>query len=159
MTLTCCDCNEDWEWANNRGPRPKRCPACSQLRLREQQRTWRISNLDKARAASRRHAANNRDSARSRVLQHKYGITSEDFDAVLTAQGGKCAICGGDPEGPSRRAHFDHDHATEEPRGVLCASCNTKLGWLESRMDQILGYLANPPARSVLNLEHNKEKK
>lgn len=42
------------------------------------------------------------------------------------ASGGRCALC-------ERRTELviDHDHATGKVRGLICAQCNTLLGWLE----------------------------
>jgi hypothetical protein len=55
-------------------------------------------------------------------LRRRYGITGADFEAMVQAQGGTCAVCDGKPE------HVDHDHATGEVRGVLCFNCNQALG-------------------------------
>lgn len=59
----------------------------------------------------------------------KYGITQEEYDARLLAQGGKCAICRTtDPGGRGNNWNIDHCHETGEIRGLLCWSCNTGLG-------------------------------
>jgi hypothetical protein len=56
-----------------------------------------------------------------------FGITLADFDAMLAAQGGGCAICGRSaPEGTS--LHVDNDHETGAVRGLLCFTCNGALG-------------------------------
>ena len=44
------------------------------------------------------------------------------YEALLTAQGGVCAICGKPPK--TRRLHVDHDHQTGRVRGLLCFTCN-----------------------------------
>src|SRR5688572_1964204 len=54
----------------------------------------------------------------------KFGLTAEDFWAMLERQNGKCAICNGDPNGQGR-LHIDHDHETNRVRGLLCSRCNT----------------------------------
>jgi hypothetical protein len=55
-------------------------------------------------------------------LRRRYGITGADFDAMVEAQGGTCAVCDQKPE------HVDHDHRTGKVRGVLCFNCNQALG-------------------------------
>lgn len=55
------------------------------------------------------------------------------------AQAGGCAIC---REPLTVTRHIDHSHVSGFVRGVLCASCNTKLGWYEKRKHAIEGYLA-----------------
>jgi hypothetical protein len=64
---------------------------------------------------------------RDAYLRRTFGITLEDFEAMLLAQGGGCAICGrAAPEGTS--LHVDHDHETGVVRGLLCFTCNGAIG-------------------------------
>lgn len=63
---------------------------------------------------------------RSAKLRHKYGIGIEEFEAMLEAQGGACAVCGSHPDG--RDLCVDHDHVTGQVRGLLCDLCNRMLG-------------------------------
>jgi hypothetical protein len=62
-------------------------------------------------------------SNRSGHLQPKFGITIEQNESRLEAQGDGCAICGrGEPPGASR--HVDHDHQTGRVRALLGGRCN-----------------------------------
>ena len=65
-------------------------------------------------------------------LRREFGITLEQYDALLKAQGGRCAICGGDQtratRGTTHHLCVDHDHRTGEVRGLLCVPCNAMLG-------------------------------
>ncbi|MGY1687715.1 endonuclease VII domain-containing protein [Geodermatophilus sp. SYSU D00867] len=61
--------------------------------------------------------------SRTYHLQRRYGITAEEADAMLAAQGGLCAICRTAPA-----AHVDHDHDTGRVRQLLCFHCNGGLG-------------------------------
>jgi hypothetical protein len=64
------------------------------------------------------------------ALRTKYGMSVEEYDKMLEAQGGVCAIC----KGPSKRKNglfdVDHDHKTGKVRGLLCHGCNTGIGLL-----------------------------
>jgi hypothetical protein len=67
------------------------------------------------------------------VLRH-YGLTITEYDALLSAQSGKCAICGM-PEtkkygrtGGDYRLAVDHDHDTGKVRALLCHACNAGIG-------------------------------
>lgn len=66
-------------------------------------------------------------------LQYKYGITPDDYQAMLDSQNGGCAICGITQtqvwkEGWNHPLEVDHDHDTGKVRGLLCSSCNVSLG-------------------------------
>src|SRR5574341_847409 len=58
-------------------------------------------------------------------LKADHGLTIEQFNLLVAAQGGKCAICG---VTPSKRLVVDHDHSTRKVRGLLCDNCNLMLG-------------------------------
>ena len=61
---------------------------------------------------------------------HRYGLTVEMFEKLLTEQEGKCAICKKELvlDGGKVGMHTDHDHKTSKVRGLLCAKCNRGLG-------------------------------
>jgi hypothetical protein len=68
----------------------------------------------------------------------RYGLTPDAYDALLAAQGGRCAICGTDDPKGSRVSKWtvDHDHACcpgakscgRCVRGLLCGPCNRGIG-------------------------------
>ena len=71
----------------------------------------------------------------------KFGITESEYEEMLSSQGGKCAICGGGPDTRWKMLAVDHDHTTGKVRGLLCMVCNTTLGRVESRFDNMMQYL------------------
>jgi hypothetical protein len=62
-----------------------------------------------------------------RKYEREYGITHDEFLAMLDAQGGVCAICKN--RNGKRAMNVDHDHATGTVRGLLCDRCNPMLGY------------------------------
>jgi hypothetical protein len=71
-------------------------------------------------------------------------MTPEEFLDLVLAQDGRCRICKTDqPGGYGNQWHIDHDHETGVVRGLLCSTCNTKLGWYEPRAWQIQNYLTS----------------
>lgn len=80
----------------------------------------------------RRRAGRKPDKVKNRVylLRGKFGMTMQQYDEMLAAQGGCCAICKDSQPGGPHKTHFmiDHDHGTGEVRGLLCSRCNTGLG-------------------------------
>lgn len=92
-------------------------------------------------------------SDRKYSLKTKFGLTLEQYDAMLARQGGRCAIC----RKPPRRINLavDHDHKKkgrpiDAVRGLLCTFCNkycvgnTK-GWTPDMFRRAADYLENPP--------------
>ena len=79
-----------------------------------------------ARNVARREACP--DERRANQLQHRYNLTLAEYDEILEAQGGGCAICGMTPEDNNRRLCVDHNHETGEVRGLLCSQCNLAIG-------------------------------
>lgn len=72
-------------------------------------------------------------SPRDRYLLERYGITQADYERILAAQGGGCAICRKKRARPTKKnpnpPHLpvDHDHKTGAIRGILCKRCNERL--------------------------------
>lgn len=64
--------------------------------------------------------------ARSSRLKREYGLKDDQYDAVLAAQNGRCAICQRLPT--RRRLAVDHCHSIRRVRGLLCQKCNLGLG-------------------------------
>jgi hypothetical protein len=76
---------------------------------------------------------------RSDYLARKYGLTPEDVEEMLAAQGGLCAICE-----EAEAVHVDHCHDTGRIRGLLCFRCNAALGQFDdvpSRLRKAAEYL------------------
>jgi hypothetical protein len=59
-------------------------------------------------------------------LKRKFGMTIEQYDAMLETQGGGCCICGRPPR-DDISLHVDHDHSSGTVRGILCFCCNNAL--------------------------------
>ncbi len=72
---------------------------------------------------------------RKKTLRHKYGITIEEYNEMLVDQNYLCKLCN-----KKKKLVIDHCHKTKRVRGLLCDSCNTKLGWLENREQAIMEY-------------------
>ena len=80
------------------------------------------------------------------AYKSRTGLPLAEYDALLVAQGGGCAICGNAPK--TRRLHVDHDHKTGEVRGLLCHVHNRRLwrGATAAELRRMAAYLDNPPA-------------
>lgn len=105
-------------------------------------------NRARARDTMRRLREADPEYTRRRALARLYGITLEKYDAMLAEQGGGCAICGATkPGGRGKYFHVDHDHGTDEVRGLLCHACNTGIGALADDVDRLMAAAAYLLAR------------
>lgn len=107
------------------GGHVRRCRTCRA----GSRKTWRASNREKQAAYQRRFSL------------ATYGLTEEEYDAMLHAQGAACAMCGKACR-TGRQLAVDHDHLTGRVRGLLCMACNQALGVFEAIQDRARGYLA-----------------
>ena len=100
----------------------------AEVRARNQK--YRDDNRDKVRESNRRSEALRKPQAKGRMLKWCFGIGVDEFNSILSCQGGKCAICGDflDSSTKSLTPHVDHDHKTSKIRGILCGHCNFALG-------------------------------
>jgi hypothetical protein len=80
----------------------------------------------------------NPDIRRRYALKSTYGLTIEQYDFILESQGNCCAICKTDTPNGKGRFHVDHDHATNEVRGLLCHHCNLALGNFKDNVSTLL---------------------
>lgn len=113
-----------------------------------------VSGVRKPRCAShaRAHTKRAKERNHGRMIERTYSLTSEQYDLLYTAQGGRCAICQV-ATGKVRRLAVEHDHLTGEVYGLSCGPCNLTLGRLGRKIDayvRIINYLNDPPARRVL---------
>lgn len=66
----------------------------------------------------------------------QYGLTIEEYEEMLSAQGGVCAICGKLPD--KYRLAVDHNHETGKVRGLLCIPCNRGVGIFQDSSELLI---------------------
>lgn len=113
------------------------CKACVTRKTRD----WAAKNAATFDAQKRRS-----------YLMKKYGITLDEYEAILASQGGVCAICHNPPSDPRGfKMHVDHDHGTGRVRGILCGSCNSGLGQFKDNVRRLASAIVYLQRRSPLN--------
>lgn len=133
---------------------------------------WRLNNRERLNAykrqwyaqraeTERKHSADYRRANREKVLlglkdyhrKRRYGVTPEMYAAKLKAQKGGCAVCGKPETGKRKNGtvlslSIDHNHSTNQIRGLVCQACNVLIGSLErvrqrdERLRKAVAYLA-----------------
>ena len=72
-------------------------------------------------------------------IKYQLGLSWEQVQEVTSP--GKCEVCGS-----TDRLCIDHDHQTDEVRGLLCHNCNTALGLVGDNVEtlsKLITYLNN----------------
>jgi hypothetical protein len=120
---------------------------------KEAKLAWDKANPEKRKQNHERFKTKRPDYFVNKHLKSSYGITVDDYNAILTVQNHKCAGCGiEDTKAPRNKLYVDHCHKTNNIRGLLCQHCNTALGMVKDNPDTLLNLI------SYLR-EHNFTKK
>ena len=98
---------------------------------------WARANRTKDRKSKKKWQDSHPASLRNRQLKHKYGITLEEYNALLLKQNGVCAVCKTPPLA-GKVLNVDHDHKCcvgrngkscgKCVRGLIHQTCNLMLG-------------------------------
>jgi hypothetical protein len=109
----------------------KRRHAANPEPARARARRWNRDNPQrvKQRMEEYRRSGKKSVSDRASYLKRKFGMTQADYESMLAAQGGGCAICGRLPR-DDISLHVDHDHVTGRIRALCCFPCNNAIGLL-----------------------------
>lgn len=99
----------------------------------------------------REYARRRGNPEKARTIRRKaqyatFGMTVDQWDAMLERQGGSCAACGGRPTTEGRTFAIDHDHECcpgnyscgNCVRGLLCNQCNVALGLVRDDPDRLM---------------------
>ena len=122
------------------------CAECGRERDRQRQK-------EREQAIARSPELKNRHQRyeRGTRLQRTYGLKRGEYEQMLDAQHGLCAVCE-KPETTVRRGvlmrlSVDHNHTTGRKRGLLCNCRNRAIGLLKDDIDllrKMIAYLTEP---------------
>ncbi len=101
-------------YKHSKDNKKSRCKACQKLYNDE----WYATNIEKKAETSRWWN-----------IENKYGLSKEEYLAILKAQNNCCKICHLSSEKNLHNyLYVDHCHTSLKVRGLLCKSCNSLLG-------------------------------
>lgn len=95
-----------------------RCKFCLTKRRRPYHKGWRKDNKAPFKEWERQ-------------MIRSYGIDANEYHRMLKNQNGVCKICG---KTEKRRLSVDHNHQTQQVRGLLCRICNSVLGFVNEEI-------------------------
>lgn len=143
-TATCARCEETKaiiDFPRDRTRKSGRYPYCKTCNSAKVKAQWEV-----LRTTPEGRAVIRRTSWRTRL--RTYGVSEEQYFALLASQNGVCAICSR-PETHRNRdcvkpLTVDHNHVTGQVRALLCHHCNCVLGLARedpSTLDAAAAYL------------------
>jgi hypothetical protein len=142
----CQSWDDIWTFVSDVGERPS---DRHRLRRKDQYLPWGPENffwqesvqsesakLDRNKYA-RNWRAKNAFHVKDQDMRRRYGIGLKEYDAILEAQGGGCAICKTKQGDDYYRLAVDHCHDTMKVRGILCSACNRAIGGFKENLGLI----------------------
>jgi hypothetical protein len=84
-----------------------------------------------------------RSRLKSNSHRRSFSFLSDEYDRLFKLQDGFCAYCGQLETATNKKSGLvlalavDHNHATGEPRALLCRSCNIAFGFMEENPERI----------------------
>lgn len=113
-------------------------------KMNQRSKKWRDENPEKYKDTLRKWKSKNINKKwsldkKSHLWTH-YRLSIEDYQKILNEQNNSCKICK-----KVTRLYVDHDHSCCSQkttcgncvRGLLCPSCNTLVGYLETKKDLV----------------------
>ncbi len=111
-----------------------RCKICRAA----QTKRWTVANPEKVKISNDNNKPKRKvyysspegvESSRRAHLKRMYNLTLEEYQQKLEQQEGKCKICGRTEMNYKNKVLcVDHNHETNEIRGLLCGLCNSGIG-------------------------------
>lgn len=109
------------------------CKACCHAGRRK----WHELNTTAEVARVAKWRAENPRKVMDAELRRRYGIGADDYDRLLEAQRGACAICRV-PFSECGAPHVDHCHGQGSVRGLLCSPCNRGVGHFKDEPERLM---------------------
>lgn len=100
-------------------------------KIKETDRKYYRKHRKERSCQARKYYKKHRERIRLKHIFDAYSLTPEMYETLFIGQDFKCNICEREVFPYTREVHVDHNHATRRVRGILCFTCNIKLGWFE----------------------------
>ena len=114
------------------------CKDCAKVYAKE----YREKNYTKVRevqkASYQKYQEKYKKRADVRRIERDYGLSEEDYQALIKKQNNRCAICDKTGGFGLEKLVIDHCHKSGKVRGMLCRLCNTSLGGFRDNEEQLM---------------------
>lgn len=110
-------------------------------KLLKQAKIYRDTHKEERYNYNKNWVLSNKEKAIDNQLRIKYGIGLIEYNKKKEEQNNCCQICNRHESEFKRRMCVDHNHETNEVRGILCNHCNTALGHVFEDEDILLNMI------------------
>jgi hypothetical protein len=90
---------------------------------------------------------------RAELIKSRFGITLDQYNELFVKQSGCCGICKEPQSNFSKSFAVDHNHKTNQIRGLLCDNCNRALGQFKDSdtiLENALSYIKTDYSDAVV---------
>lgn len=116
----------NWRKANPERAKAQRIASVAKWENADPEHAKKVKKAARA-AWQKANATRVKEINRRSYVKRTYGITLDEYNAMIAAQNGRCAIC--ETTHPGKGGwHLDHCHQTNAIRKILCVNCNRGLG-------------------------------
>ena len=107
----------------------RRCRKCDSEYTSKYCKDTQRHKLPHVKAHYKRYREGHKREIRYKYYERVFGITKEEFKAMVKMQKNGCAICEEPLKSNDKHSfNIDHCHDTGKVRGILCGKCNRGIG-------------------------------
>ena len=103
------------------------CKTCAKKNTAE----WREKKRAHYNSYMGEYRAKNPDKIRLHEIKRHYGLSADEYRALIAKTNNSCELCGKKASG-KRPLSIDHCHNSKKVRGLLCYGCNRLMGLLDN---------------------------
>lgn len=96
-----------------------------------------IKACNECRKKKHTYYINNLHYHKHKIIEKLYGLTGDQYDALVAQADDKCQACG-DIVWSKKNFHVDHDHTDGFIRGIICSNCNFAIGHLKNDPERMI---------------------
>jgi hypothetical protein len=108
----------------------RNCRTCTRLHTT----TWMKENKDTVRLYKRSW---DKVHKQEEMRLYRYNLSTEEYQKLFIEQEGCCYICHKHQSQLKTTLSVDHNHLTKLVRGLLCRKCNTAIGMLDDKIENL----------------------
>jgi len=134
LASSCIDCHKIYmkNWRARNKDRIRKARKQYYQKHKKEAIQYQQNHKEQMKIYDKKYRQRHSDRIKNKNLKYIYGITLEDKKKIYKNQNNKCKIC--DNFFDINLLKIDHNHLTNEIRGLLCNKCNAGIGFLQENL-------------------------